>query len=92
MYVYTILTDADSGKRYREAEAEAVARIDELSGRNIGRYIVRTAIPAAARMRGSAGAYVAADAGSPAREAGMRGFRVRRELAYARTDAALVQG
>jgi hypothetical protein len=80
MYVYAI-----EGDSARYTQAQAIARIDELSGRNIGSYIVRTAIPASARDRRNgyrASAYVSRN--------GPGGFKVRRELAYARTDAALV--
>lgn len=93
MHVYAIDIDSERGKRFREAEA--IARIDELSGRSIGRYIVRTAIPSAARdhRRGyRASAYVAADAYSEARNAGVRGFKVRREDADRELDAALFRG
>lgn len=79
MFVYAIEGDAT---RYREAAA--IARIDELSGRSIGRYIIRTAIPSSARdprRRGLPGAYVSKN--------GPGGFRVRRENATLETEASL---
>lgn len=80
MFVYAIQTDEDAGKRY--SAAEAIARIDEISGRNIGRYIVTRAIPASANRYGRATAYVSKN--------GPGGFGVRRETAHPSTDSALI--
>lgn len=81
MHVYAI---ADDGARY--THAQAIARIDELSGRNIGAYIVGVAIPAAARDRRNgyrASAYVSRN--------GPGGFIVRREVATIAHEALLVR-
>jgi hypothetical protein len=61
--------------------ADAIREIDRLAGRNIGRYIVYTAIPASTRRYGRdrASAYVATNRDSPARvDHGVRGFTVER--------------
>lgn len=81
MYVYAI-----EGEAARFDRAGAIARIDELSGRNIGSYIIDKAIPsdarATARPEGRRpAAYVSKN--------GPGGFRVFREHAHASTDAAL---
>lgn len=80
MYVYTLDTPGDSGRRL--TAEQAIARINYLTGRDIGSYILNRAIPYSARRTpGCATAYVAANRDSPFRtvSGGAKGFKVRRE-------------